>query len=105
MNQTMALSLIGLALCGVLILSVGRRIGHLELWCGVAACAAAAVFLVVVEPRDANGSVSSAMVGASGIFSYGFGKGMSKPLANYVRRLIARWREARAGLLPPDSQR
>lgn len=102
MNQTVVLSLIGLALCCLLMFSVGRRIGHLELWCGIVACAFAVVFLVVVEPR---GAISSAMTGANGIFSFGFGKGMSKPLANYVRRFIARRRQAQTGLRAPDSQR
>ena len=105
MNQTAVLSLIGLALCCLLMFSVGRRVGHLELWCGITAGAAALAVLAIVESIRHDNSISSAIAGANGFLALGFGSAAAIPLANYVRRLIARWREARTELQPPDSPR
>lgn len=99
MNQTAILSLIGLALCGILMFSVGRRIGHLELWCGVVAGVVALTVLVTVEPNE----VHSAMAAGNGIFVFVFGKRMGVPLANYMRRFIVRRRMAKTELRAPDS--
>lgn len=104
MNQTVVLALIGLALCGLLMFSVGRRIGHLEVWCGVTASAVILAVLAIMESIRPDNSISSAIAGANGFLALGFGSAAAKPLANYVRRLIGRWREARTGLRVPDSR-
>lgn len=105
MNQTIVLSLMLLALCLALMYSIGRRVGHLEVWCGIAAVAAAMSALAIVESIRPDNSISSAIAGANAFIALGFGSAASVPLANYVRRLIARWRPAQTESRAPDSQR
>ena len=94
-----------LALCLALMYSIGRRVGHLEVWCGIVACAAAMATMAMLESIRPDNSITSAIAGANAFIALGFGSAASVPLANYVRRIIGRWRSAQTESRAPDSQR